>query len=55
MPVSNLPATTRALEAVLFDEVTRQRILGAAPAELARYSWPRAAKDTLVVIEKAAQ
>ena len=47
----DLAATTRALEAVLFDEPTRSRILGAAPAELAKYSWPRAARETLAVLE----
>lgn len=42
---------TRALEAALFDEPTRARVLAAAPAVLARYQWPRAADDTLKVIE----
>ena len=51
VPLSDLPATTRALESLLFDETVRQRILGAAPAELAKYSWPRAARDTLAVLE----
>ncbi len=54
VPVSDLGAATRALEGVLFDPAVRRRILEAAPAELAKYSWPRAARDTLVVIEKAA-
>jgi glycosyltransferase involved in cell wall biosynthesis len=53
VPVSDLPATTRALESLLFDETVRQRILGAAPAELAKYSWPRAARETLAVLEAA--
>ena len=47
----DMAATTRALEAVLFDEPTRSRILAAAPAELAKYSWPRAARETLAVLE----
>ena len=51
VPVSDLKATTRALEAVLFDEAVRQRILVAAPTELAKYRWPRAAQETLAVIE----
>jgi glycosyltransferase involved in cell wall biosynthesis len=51
VPVSDLPATTRAIESLLFDETVRQRILGAAPAELAKYSWPRAARETLAVLE----
>ena len=49
----DLPATTRALESMLFDEVARRRILAAAPAALAKYSWPRAARETLAVIETA--
>jgi alpha-1,3-rhamnosyl/mannosyltransferase len=53
VPVSNVPATTRALESVLFDEPTRARILAAAPRELAKYSWARAARETLEVIERA--
>jgi glycosyltransferase involved in cell wall biosynthesis len=55
VPVGNLPATTRALESVLFDEAARARLLAAAPAELAKYSWPRAARETLAVIEGAAR
>ncbi|MCU1384622.1 MAG: hypothetical protein JWL71_3319 [Acidobacteria bacterium] len=53
VPVDDLPAITRALESMLFDERARRRILDAAPAELAKYSWPRAARDTLAVIEQA--
>ena len=53
VPASDLRATTRALESVLFDDAVRQRILTAAPAELAKYSWPRAARDTLAVLERA--
>ena len=53
VPVRDLAATTRALELVLFDEATRSRILAAAPAELAKYSWPRAARETLAVLEGA--
>jgi glycosyltransferase involved in cell wall biosynthesis len=53
VPMGDLPATTRALESLIFDEPTRQRILAAAPAELAKYTWPRAARDTLAVIESA--
>jgi glycosyltransferase involved in cell wall biosynthesis len=51
VPVHDLAATTRGLESLLFDDTTRRQILSAAPAELARYSWPRAARDTLAVIE----
>jgi alpha-1,3-rhamnosyl/mannosyltransferase len=53
VPVHDLAATTRALESLLFDEGTRQRILSAAPAELAKYSWPKAGRETLAVLERA--
>ena len=53
VPPRDVPATTRALESVLFDEATRSRILAAAPAELAKYSWPHAARETLAVLERA--
>jgi glycosyltransferase involved in cell wall biosynthesis len=53
VPIGHVPATTRALESVLFDEPTRARILAAAPRELAKYQWPRAARETLAVIEHA--
>ncbi len=47
----DLAATTRALEALLFDDRTRQRVLSAGPAALAKYSGPRAARETLAVLE----
>jgi len=53
VPCGDVQATTRALEAVLFDEPTRARILAAAPAALEAFSWPRAARETLDVIESA--
>jgi glycosyltransferase involved in cell wall biosynthesis len=55
VPMGDIPATTRALESLIFDEPTRQRILAAAPAELAKYNWPRAARETLAVLERAGQ
>jgi hypothetical protein len=36
---------------VLFDDQTRAALLAAAPATLAKYDWPRAARETLAVIE----
>jgi alpha-1,3-rhamnosyl/mannosyltransferase len=51
--VSDLAATTRALESLLFDDTVRRRILAAAPAELAQFDWPRAARETLTVLEQA--
>jgi alpha-1,3-rhamnosyl/mannosyltransferase len=53
VPAGDLRATTAALESVLFDEAERRRILAAAPAELAKYSWPRAARETLAVLVTA--
>jgi glycosyltransferase involved in cell wall biosynthesis len=43
-------AVTNALEALLFNESVRTRILAAAPAVLARYNWAVAARDTLAAI-----
>jgi glycosyltransferase involved in cell wall biosynthesis len=43
-----------ALEQLLFDETVRNRLLEAAPAALARYTWPRAARDTIAVLEQSA-
>ena len=53
--VGDLKATTRGLESLLFDEAARQLILDAAPAELAKYNWPRAARETLAVIESVGE
>ena len=53
VPTHDRAAVTRALDAILFDESTRARLLAAAPAVLARYDWPRAACDTLAVLEGA--
>jgi glycosyltransferase involved in cell wall biosynthesis len=54
VPVNgDVPAIARALEAALFDPAVRAQVLKAAPAALAKYSWPRAAAETLGVLEKA--
>ncbi len=53
VPEHDRSAVTRALESLLFDESTRSRLLAAAPAVLARYDWPRAARETLAVLESA--
>lgn len=45
---------TAALKRLLFDEAARQRVLDAAPAVLARYSWSRAASETLAALEASA-
>jgi glycosyltransferase involved in cell wall biosynthesis len=49
----DIGAVTRALEQLLFDESTRARLLAAAPATLARYTWPRAARETLALLQTA--
>jgi glycosyltransferase involved in cell wall biosynthesis len=54
VPCEDLPATARALEAAVFDEPTRARVLSAAPGVLRKYDWPRAARETLRVLEDAA-
>lgn len=43
-----------ALKRLLFDESVRKRLLESAPAVLTRYSWARAARETLAVLERAA-
>ena len=48
--LDDVAGTTLALERLLFDEAVRERILTAAPRVLARYSWPRAARETLDVL-----
>jgi glycosyltransferase involved in cell wall biosynthesis len=50
----DIPATTAALNSLLFDEPMRQWVLDAAPAVLARYSWARAAAETLDALESSA-
>ncbi len=45
---------TSAIDSLLFDETVRERILSAAPSVLSRYGWPRAAAETLSVLEAAA-
>jgi glycosyltransferase involved in cell wall biosynthesis len=50
----DIVAAARALERLLFDESTRSQLLTAVPLVLARYSWPRAARETLAVIERSA-
>jgi glycosyltransferase involved in cell wall biosynthesis len=49
----DISGITTALNSLLFDERVRMRILDAAPAILARYSWARAGAETLAVLEAA--
>jgi alpha-1,3-rhamnosyl/mannosyltransferase len=55
VPAGDIRATARALERALFDEPARARILAAAPTALAKYDWPRAARDTLAVLESVVE
>jgi glycosyltransferase involved in cell wall biosynthesis len=55
VPKGDVGATTQTLELALFDEPTRATILAEAPAALARYDWERAARQTLAVLERAAE
>jgi glycosyltransferase involved in cell wall biosynthesis len=50
----DLEGIARSLEAMLFDSQARRHMLDRAPAVLARYSWERAARETLAVLEEAA-
>jgi glycosyltransferase involved in cell wall biosynthesis len=50
----DVAAVAVALEQLLYDESTRKRLLDAAPATLSKYTWPRAARDTLALLEKSA-
>jgi glycosyltransferase involved in cell wall biosynthesis len=50
---ADVPAIALALETALFDERARARVLEAAPAALAKYEWPRAARETLAVLERS--
>jgi glycosyltransferase involved in cell wall biosynthesis len=52
VPAGDLRATTRALESLLFDEAARHQVLAAAPAELAKYNWRHAARQTLALLER---
>jgi len=45
----------RAIEQVLFDPEVRARLLAAAPATLTQFSWSRAARETLAVLEDCAR
>jgi glycosyltransferase involved in cell wall biosynthesis len=49
--LGDVEGTARAMEDVLVDQRTRSRLLAAAPETLARYSWPRAARETIALIE----
>lgn len=50
----DLDGIAAALNSLLFDEESRRRVLQAAPAVLGRYSWSRAAAETLTALEEVA-
>jgi alpha-1,3-rhamnosyl/mannosyltransferase len=50
----DVDGVVRHLEALLFDSQARRDVLDRAPAVLARYSWDRAARETLAALEEAA-
>jgi glycosyltransferase involved in cell wall biosynthesis len=50
----DIAGTTAALKSLLFDEDVRRQVLKSAPSVLARYSWVRAAAETLAALEGAA-
>ncbi len=54
VPNGDIRSITGALETLLFDEATRARLLRAAPSVLARYTWQRAAAETLAALESVA-
>jgi glycosyltransferase involved in cell wall biosynthesis len=51
VPIGDRTALVAGLERVLFDAGVRRSILVAAPSTLARYEWPRAARETLALLE----
>ena len=51
VPRPDVALVSRGLEQLLFSETTRARVLAAAPDTLERYQWPRAAAETLRLIE----
>ncbi len=55
VPTGDVGSIAAALEAVLYDAATRERLLGAAPATLSRYSWERVGCETLAVLLEAAR
>jgi glycosyltransferase involved in cell wall biosynthesis len=54
VPNGDIAAATAALNSLLFAEDARQRLLQSAASVLARYSWTRAAAETLAALESAA-
>jgi alpha-1,3-rhamnosyl/mannosyltransferase len=55
VPNGDVAAAARALTRLLFDSTARANLLAHRPAVLGRYSWPRAARETLAALEEAAE
>jgi glycosyltransferase involved in cell wall biosynthesis len=55
VPPDDIHAAADAIERLLTSPEARARVLTAAPATLARYSWDRAADETLAQLEAAAR
>jgi glycosyltransferase involved in cell wall biosynthesis len=51
---TDVRGATQAIRTLMEDPASRERLLGAAPAVLGRYSWDTAAAATLAAIENAA-
>ena len=49
----DIAAITDALDQLLFDAEVRRRLLSAAPTVVGRYGWPRAARETLELLEQS--
>jgi glycosyltransferase involved in cell wall biosynthesis len=52
---NDVAGVARALEQVLFDDAVRRRLLEAAPGVLNRYTWPRAGRETIALLERSVQ
>ena len=50
----DVAGTADAIEELIANDTTRARLLAAAPAVLARYRWPRAAQQTLALLQSTA-
>ncbi|MGE0705290.1 MAG: glycosyltransferase family 4 protein [Vicinamibacterales bacterium] len=54
VPPDDTRAAGDCLDRLLFDEATRGQVLSAAPGTLGRYSWPRAAREVMSLLEGCA-
>jgi glycosyltransferase involved in cell wall biosynthesis len=54
VPAGDIPAAAAALAELLGSPDAREAVMREAPAVLARYSWPDAARRTMAALESAA-